>query len=40
MYLYPNSIEINGQDIYIGMRGGILKTQLNNTVNQLWLTKK
>jgi len=36
-YLYPNSIQISEQYIYIGMRGGILKTQLDNIYNQLWL---
>lgn len=39
VYLYPNSIQITGEDIYIGMRGGILKTELNNLTNQIWLTK-
>mgnify|MGYP003980093543 CR=1 FL=1 len=40
IYLYPNSILIKGSDIYIGMRGGVLKTQLNNIDSQKWLTKK
>lgn len=39
-YLYPNSIIINDQNVYIGMRGGILKTDLNNPSNQQWLTSK
>lgn len=40
IYLYPNSIVIKDQYIYIGMRGGVLKTQMNNITNQQWLTKK
>lgn len=39
IYLYPNSILIEGQNIYIGMRGGILKTQMDKIENQEWLTK-
>ncbi len=39
IYLYPNSMLIEGQTIYIGMRGGILKTQLGKTSKQEWLTK-
>lgn len=39
-YLYPNSIVIKNGNIYIGMRGGVLKTQLNNINNQQWLTTK
>lgn len=38
-YLYPNSILIKGQDIYIGMRGGILRTKMDEIENQEWLTK-
>ncbi|PHR47655.1 MAG: hypothetical protein COA32_06785 [Fluviicola sp.] len=38
--LYPNSILIEGQTIYIGMRAGILKTQINDIHKQEWLTKK
>lgn len=40
IYLYPNSILVEGQNIYIGMRGGVLKTQMDNIENQQWLTKK
>ncbi len=38
--LSPNSILIEGQTIYIGMRGGILRAKLNDITKQEWLTKK
>jgi hypothetical protein len=40
IYLHPNSILIKDKNIYIGMRGGILKSQLNEINKQEWLTKK
>lgn len=38
--LYPNSILIAGKTIYIGMRAGILKIQLDNIDKQIWLTRE
>lgn len=38
--LYPNSILIDGETIYIGMRGGILRMDLNDMSKQEWLVKK
>jgi hypothetical protein len=40
VYLYPNSILVDRQNIYIGMRGGVLRTQMDKIENQQWLTKK
>jgi len=38
--LYPNSILIDKQTIYIGMRAGILRTQFGSIDKQEWLTEK
>lgn len=39
-YLYPNSILLNDNTIYIGMRAGIFKCYLHNFDKQEWLTEK
>lgn len=38
-FLYSNSVLVKEQTIYIGMRGGVLRTQMNNSAKQEWLTK-
>lgn len=38
-YLYPNSILIDENSVYIGMPAGILKTQLDDFNKQQWLTE-
>lgn len=40
IYLYPNTILVEGQNIFIGMRGGVLRTQIDKVENQQWLTKE
>lgn len=40
IYLYSNSMITKDQYFYIGMRGGILKVQLDDISNQEWLTEE